>query len=458
MQKNYFYLFLFVFSGLLITACTDEPVAVEIATVADYDSDPVARWNDVFLKIERHANGYRPGPAPRALAHIGLATYEACVTGMPAYQSLANQYAGLVIPKADVSEHYYWPAVVSGVHSFLLRRFFATQEAQYLSLIDDTELELISAYKSQTDPSRVDLSFTYGQQVAAAVWDWSKTDPFGHDAFLDPFSNYVWQDHYQEDGDWAPTFPGPGKPMFPYWGNVRTFALQETDKLCKEPLPYGDSPSSQLFVQAMEVYSRSTAANQNYEDKWIGEFWSDDLVDVTFSPGPRWVAIANQVYAAKPANLETAIVCNAKIGLALNDAAVSCWYSKYYYNVERPETYIQREIDPAYEPALNHPYTGVTGITPSFPAYPSGHSTMGAAAAEILSSVFGYSYAMVDQCHLGRTEFLGTPRSFGSFYEMANENAISRVPLGVHFRMDCEEGVNLGLTCGRKVNELPWLK
>ncbi len=457
MHRSYFMGLLWAFLvAILIVSCKDnENLPDSTSSAADYKHDAVSRWNEVFLQIERHAAGYRPGPAPRALAYIGLATYEATIAGLPEYNSLATQFAGLSIPTADPNIAYHWPSVVQGVHAFLVRRFFATSEAQYLAMIDALELELTASFKSQYDPALVDASMAYGQSVAAAVWDWSKTDLIGHDAFLDPFSNYVWQDHYQGDGDWIPTFPGPSKPMFPFWGKVRTFAIQETDKLCDEPLAYSDAPNSPLFVQAMEVYVRS-GSNRVYQDKWIAEFWSDDLLDVTFSPGPRWIAIADQVYAIEQANLATAIVCNAKIGLALNDAAVACWHSKYYYNVERPESYIQREIDPTFEPPLNHPYTGATGITPSFPAFPSGHSTMGAAAAEILSSMFGYNYSMSDKCHLGRNEFLGQPRVFGSFYKMSEENAISRLALGVHFRMDSEVGVDLGLRCGRRVNDLPW--
>ena len=101
---------------------------------------------------------------------------------------------------------------------------------------------------------------------------------------------------------------------------------------------------------------------------------------------------------------------------------------------------------------------GEKGISPSFPAYPSGHSTFGAASAEALASVFGYSYSMTDNCHKHRAEFEGYPRTFNSFYEMANENAWSRVPLGVHFRMDAEEGMRYGTEIGREVNRLPWKK
>jgi hypothetical protein len=67
-----------------------------------------------------------------------------------------------------------------------------------------------------------------------------------------------------------------------------------------------------------------------------------------------------------------------------------------------------------------------------------------------------YAYNMSDRCHENRNEFEGKPRAFNSFKEMADENAWSRVPLGVHFRMDCTEGVRFGTVIGQKVNLLPW--
>jgi membrane-associated phospholipid phosphatase len=330
-------------------------------------------------------------------------------------------------------------------------------DTRHSSKIAALENYLESEYAKTVSRDVLDRSKSYGDLVAAAVWEWSKSDTYGHDAYFDPFKNYSWQENFDGPGDWVPTIPGPGHPMFPHWGKVRVFAISETDKLCPPPLPYSESPTSPFYAQALEVYAQS-GVNQTYEGKWIGEFWSDDLLNVTFSPGPRWIAVANQVYENEEVNLETAIFANAKVGMALHDAAVACWHSKFFYNVERPESYIQRVIDPTYDTPLNDPSNGNKGVSPSFPAYPSGHSTMGAAGAEALSSVFGYNYSMTDRCHEGRTEFVGTPRTFNSFYEMAEENAWSRVPLGVHYRMDCEFGVNLGYRCARKVNNLPWLK
>lgn len=440
-----------------------DPIPQDENLVADYDAEASLKWNEIFLEIERYAAGYRPGPAPRSLAYMGLAAYEACISGMPDYNSLESRYAGLILPDAGPTQTYHWPTVVHSVYTTMMPRFFPVIHSSVQGRVNQLISQLNSKYLSQAGQEVFDRSVAHGRNVAEAMWTWSTSDPYGHDAYKNPFGNFVtnesynWQDHYTGPPHWVATTPGPGKGMGPFFGKVRTFAITESQKLARPPLPYSESPTSELYAQALQVYSQNTPT-LSYEAEWVGEFWSDDLLELTFSPGPRWTAVANQIIVLERSNLETALEAYAKVGMALNDAAVACWHSKYAYNIERPQTYIQRVIDPTWKPALFNPLTGDEGVTPSFPAYPSGHSTMGAAGAEALASVFGYAYSMTDRCHEGRIEFEGRPRSFGSLYEMAFENAWSRVPLGVHYWMDCQEGLTLGTTAGRQVNRLPWKK
>lgn len=429
-------------------------------TVSDYDAKVSLEWNKMFLEIERYAAGYRPGPAPRSLGLMGLAVYEACISGMPDYQSVASRYAGLSVTKAEANTTYHWPTVVHAVYSTMIPRFFPNIHASVAPRVTGLMQSLNDQYRKEAGDELYERSYELGQRVGTEVWDWSTTDPIGHDHYKDPFGTYSWQANYKGPGNWKPTVPGPDKPMGAVYGKARTFAINETQKVCLPPkdyyMTYSEDPKSEYYSQAMQVYTKN--AESSYLVEWIGEYWSDDLLNLTFSPGPRWVAIANQIIEIEKSNLQTAIEAYVKVGMALNDAAVGAWNSKYYYNIERPDTYIKKVIDANYKPNLNNPLTGDIGFTPPFPAYPSGHSTMGAAAAEALASVFGYAYSMTDRCHENRTEFEGKPRSFGSLYEMALENAWSRVLLGVHWRMDCDEGVRFGTTIGREVNKLPWKK
>lgn len=439
----------------LQTACKQDQDITTNDGVATFSHKAITDWSEMYLQVERYAPGYRPGPAPRSLAYLGLACYEACVSNMEGYNSVATLYPGLSVPQIDKSQAYHWPTVINGTYYNLMKEFFpeASQQMkdQMLALYNTRNAEAQRTVSQEV----FDRSLAHGQNVAKAVWAYAKTDPVGHGYYTDPFKGYDWATAYKKEGDWRPT--SSSGPMFAHWGEVRTFAVKSGEKLCRQPLPYSSSNNSGIYVQAMEVYTQNTPTISD-ESRWVAEFWSDDLVGLTFSPGPRWLAIGNQALVHQNSNLATALEMNAKVGMAINDAAVACWYSKYAYNVERPITYINRIVDPKWQTSLNNPLTGEKSLTPSFPAYPSGHATMGAAGAEALASVFGYNYSMTDRCHEGRTEFVGKPRSFTSFLEMAQENAWSRVPLGVHFRMDADEGVRFGTVIGRKVNALPWKK
>ena len=78
-----------------------------------------------------------------------------------------------------------------------------------------------------------------------------------------------------------------------------------------------------------------------------------------------------------------------------------------------------------------------------------------AAAAEVLSQTFGDVFSFTDRTHENREEFAGVPRTYQSFRDMAKEIAASRILLGVHFRMDCEEGLRIGTIIGEQEKMLP---
>jgi hypothetical protein len=421
--------------------------------VKDYEAQVIVDWQDLFLEVERNAAVYRPCPAARMLGYVGLAAYEAAVPAMPQYQTLAPRFTGLVIPASEVGKTYNWPVVMNSLYAVLFKKFFSQVQASDQFKIATLESSTNSRYISSIPNEEYKRSKEYGIAVANAVWDYSVTDREGHDKYLNP--RPVDYTPPTGAGKWQPTAPGNERAMYPYWGKARVFAIKEEEKLARPPLPYSEDKTSAYYAQALEVYGRTSP--QSYEDQWVGEFWSDDVLGFTFSPPSRWIAIANQAIDIRKSNLETAILSAVKVGLALNDASVACWKSKFAYNVERPVTIINKLISPTWSVA---PLTSTSFLrsTPSFPAYPSGHSTFGAAAAEALTSVFGNNFSMTDRCHENRTDFNGRPRTFNSFYDMALENSLSRIYLGVHFRMDCEEGLRLGYQVGRRVNSLPFKK
>ena len=117
----------------------------------------------------------------------------------------------------------------------------------------------------------------------------------------------------------------------------------------------------------------------------------------------------------------------------------------------RPNVYIHEFIAPDFQTNL---YRLVYWPNPSFPGYPSGHSCFASGAAGIFIDAFGNQTSFTDRTHEGREEFSGAPRTFSTFEQMAEENGYSRIPLGVHIRMDCTEGLRLGYEIADAVNAL----
>lgn len=142
-------------------------------------------------------------------------------------------------------------------------------------------------------------------------------------------------------------------------------------------------------------------------------------------------------------SLAEAVETYARVGMAVSDAFVSCWYQKFRYNLLRPVTYARAQFDPDWLPLL---------VTPPFPEYPSGHSVQSGAACQVLTDLFGRHYELVDHTHDERGL---APRRFRSFLEAADEAALSRLCGGIHFRAATENGLAQGRRTGRAVSRLP---
>lgn len=437
-----------------LSACHRDDAPAEHLT-ASYDNEVVLKWNELLLEIERYTPGYLPPVSARAFGYIGLTAYETAVPGMPAYKSLGAHFSGLQLPAAEGSDAYHYPAALNSAYATIISKLYPTAPAAQLSKLIALQTYFDTKFEAQTTAEVFGNSVAWGKSVADAVYAWSGTDAAGHEGYL-----HVTDPNYAPPvgpGLWQPTYPNYAPALLPHWGNVRTFAAT-LEEHCDNPLPFSTDESSEFYVQAKETENKVNLINQgeNYEDKWIAQFWSDDCAALTFSPAGRWVAIASQALEITSADLAKAVVVQAKLGMALCDAGIRCWGEKYRFNVLRPVDYIRTVMGHNTWNSIMCPDGAGQFFTPAFPTYPSGHGTFGGAAAEVLTAEFGNSFAMTDNCHKDRTEFIGTPRSFNSFYEMGQENAYSRLPIGVHFRMDAEAALGLGYKIGRKVNNLPW--
>jgi len=403
-----------------------------------FEAEVATAWFDLSLDLVKGASGYSPPVASRAFAYAGVTLYESLVPGMAGSGSLGDALGGLgPLPATGNDAAHDWPTVANAALASNFRSFFPTARAQDRAALDSLEASFEDRFKPTLPRGVFGRSVRRGQEVAAAVFEWSKSDG-GHEAYLRNFPPY---DPPVGPGLWVPTPPGFLPALQPYWGRNRTFAIARAgDCPPGDHPPFSEDAESTFHSEAIEAYE--AVRNLTPEQDAIARFWSDDPGTTATPPGHS-ISIATQVVRREGSSLAAAAEAYAKVGMAVGDAFIACWYQKYVYNLLRPVTYIGRLIDPDWLPLL---------ATPPFPEYTSGHSVQSGAAFQVLTDLFGDGYAFVDHTHDDRGL---PPRGFGSFLEAAEEAAISRLYGGIHFRAAIVNGVEQGKCIGRAVSAVP---
>lgn len=412
-------------------------------------SQTILSWNELFLELDQYATGMRPNATARALAYIHLSAYEAALPRMRDYRSNTSHLDGLLIDHEEAGRDLNIAIALNSTYASVIDHFLLHLPEHMRDEIGALEENNLTSLSEELSNDELESAISWGKYVATQVISYSQTDQAAEEQILSPQpASYT---PPTGEGYW--TFSAEEeRALFPYWGTVRTFIITPSETSTVPPLPYSTAPESEYYQQMLAVSDANDLAKTSDEEQlWIAEFWSDDVETLMFSPPTRQVSIAQQLINQRELRFDEALYLLLKVGFSLNDAAVSTWQDKYEYMVMRPSVYIQEHIDASFQTNL---YRLIPWPNPTFPSYPSGHSTFASAAAGVFIDFFGNRANFIDRSHEDRTEFRGAPRRFRSFEDMARENAFSRIPLGVHMEMDCTEGLRLGYEISDAVNQL----
>jgi hypothetical protein len=405
------------------------------AGTLEHDSTVATAWMNLIMDRVR-AEALNPPIASRVYGYSGVAMYEAVLPGMrDTRRSLVNQLNGLSrlpAPTFNLRRHD-WPAAANAALVVVSRHLFEGRSAETLTAINRLYADQL-AQRRRAGVRAVDLviSNDFGFAIGRAIVRWASADGFAETrgrAYTPPVGPAFW----------VPTGGAPPTtlPAEPFWGTLRPFALPNADACAPAaPIAYSEDPESAFFGQGSAVYETNLALTD--EQKLIARYWADNAGETPTPPG-HWIGIATDLVA--DGSLGEAAETYALVGIADADAFISCWATKYTYNLLRPETYIRRLIDPAWVPFIP---------TPQFPEYTSGHSTVSGAAATVLTDIYGaIPFTEVTPVQPGFE-----PRSFASFMAAAEEAAVSRLYGGIHYPMGNTNGLLQGQCVGGHVNDL----
>jgi hypothetical protein len=301
-------------------------------------------------------------------------------------------------------------------------------------LLDEKKKALVDQLRNRENLSEREATqqVRYAMAVAKQVIDYARKDGYNK---LSTYKRYT---PSKEEGHWYPTPPAYMGAVEPEWQTVRPFFLDSAAQFPPAPpVPFSKDPSSKFHKLMKEVYDAGNAAETAQRE--IAAFWDCNPFAVAFSghvamglkkisPGGHWMGIASIACKKADLPLDSAILVHTVLAMAIHDGFISCWNEKYRSDRIRPETAINKYMDPAWRPQLQ---------TPPFPEYTSGHSVVSSAASVILTYMLGDNFEFLDTTEI----FFGLPeRRFNSFSEAAKEAAISRLYGGIHYRDACEQG------------------
>lgn len=398
-------------------------------------ADIVTDWNTVYLDTIRAVGG-PPCPLARAGAIMHVSMFDAL-------QAIDREYTPMVVKDEDPALRTNRKAAMAAAAHRALSTLYPARASIY-------DAALAQSLAEVPDGPSEDRGVALGVRVADKVLaDRAADTPYMTG------TDYTLQN---VPGAWRPTFPDfTFPPMTPACGGCKPWCMLTGSQFRATRGPLGfkrldnllKSPQYAAQVNEVKEYGRRFNSKRTPEQTEIAWFWANDR-NGTYKPPGQLNDHAQIVSRNRGLNMAENARLFAMLNVALADAGILAWDQKYITNIDlwRPITAI-READtdnnpltvaaPGWQPLLD--------FTPAFPAYISGHSTFGGAWAAVMAAYFGTD----DVTFVATTDepiVKNVTRTFTSFSQAGFENAMSRIYLGVHYRMDCEDGYDAGYKMG----------
>jgi hypothetical protein len=384
-------------------------------------------------------NNFSPMVASRNYLYAAIAGYEVMAAGNPdKYNSTAGQLRGLAsLPKPIPGEQINFN--LGALLAYCKLGESVTFPAGSMKYWVDSLKQLARDHGMPSDV--LANTIAYSDTVSSVIMEWSRKDNYLQTRGA---SEYTVND---SPGRWIPTPPAYSSASEPHWRDIRALVIDSVNQFMPAP-PYPFNVTSKTNNYYREVkLVQHTVDSLTPEQSWIADFWDDNPFKLNvsghlmfgtkkFSPPGHWMGVVGIASIKSGADFQKTVYAYAKTSVALFDAFIQCWNIKYIYSTIRPESVIDKYFDANWRPHLQ---------TPPFPEYTCGHCTISAAAAEVLTDVFGDHLSYTDSTEL---EFGIKSRMYTSFRNAALETMASRFYGGIHYKYCCDRSNLMGRELG----------
>ena len=432
---------------------TDSNTANNTANQLITEGDAVIQWNSVFLNAVQTTGkngdiGTSPPLQTRDLAIMNTAIYDA----VNAIDRTHKPYLVNDISASEGAGASKEAAAVQAAHDTLVAVFtdprYSPPDPQGKRLTQDTINTLKATFDEQRqrslaaipDGAAEEKGIAIGQKVAQEILANRLNDgaATAQGAYT-PGKGF---------GDWQPTPPDFKPALLPQWGNVTPFALSSGNQFRPDTIPEYASPRYAREFNEVKSLGEDNSTVRNADQTEIAQFWAYDRAD-TFRPPGQLLEAVEEIALARGNTLEQNARLFALHSIAQADAGIAAWDAKYTYEELRPITAIQNADKDNNPDTIADPNWNPLLTTPNFPDYISGHSVFAGATAAVLRSFYGTDNISFD---IPSQELPGVARSYGSFTQFAQEDALSRIYGGIHIDTAAVDGVQVGTNVGNFVS------
>lgn len=243
-----------------------------------------------------------------------------------------------------------------------------------------------------------------------------------------------------EPGKWRPTPPALAPALLPQWGQVTPFGLKNGSQFRLPAPPALQTEKYARDYNEVMLVGRVDSAFRPQHRTDVARFYA------VASPVQVWNSAARQASAAQGNTLSENARIFALLGMAMGDAAIAGWDTKYHYNFWRPVTAIRNgDLDGNELTTKDADWLPLIA-TPAHPSYASGHATVSGAARAVLTRAFGKDGHVIKLTHptLPTIEL-----NYTDWKTITEDIDDARVYGGIHFRFDQEGGNHLGRQVGK---------
>jgi hypothetical protein len=371
----------------------------------------VIQWNQIMQTLFAPA----PSTEPRALSMLHIAMFDAINSIEDVYTPYRVHVDGSRGASAEVAAAQAARDVLTALYPAQQATFDAALASQLASV----------------PPGRARQGREIGRRAARAILEWRTGD--GWPTVISPDPTYALPPF---PGLWQPTPPASSSAPFTFFPSVAPFAMLTSTQFLPPPPPTLTSARYTHDFNETKLLGSAMGAVRTPEETLIAQLFAGANTTIGFTH--VWNIVAGTVAQQQGLSLLDTARLFVLVNVGIHDGLQTSFTSKFVYGLWRPVTAIRRADEDLNPGTISDPTWTPLLTTPPYPTYAGNVACLSAAAARALQLALGRDDVPFSITWPRTMSLPSVTRDFTGFWQLADQQARSRIHGGIHFQFDSD--------------------